>query len=43
MLKDVSNTLQNFKFMEATVFEIALVGPADPPTPGKRFGYQKAW
>ena len=28
-LKDVSNTLQNFKFMGATVFEIAG-GPADP-------------
>ena len=29
MLKDVSNTLQNFKFMGATVFEIAW-GLSDP-------------
>ena len=34
MLKDVSNTIQNFMFMSATVLEIAG-GPADPrpPTP----------
>ena len=39
--KDVSNTLQNFEFIRAMVFEIAK-GPPDPP-PGKSCGYQMAW
>ena len=30
--KGVSNTLQNFTFIRATIFEIAG-GPADPPPP----------
>ena len=39
MLKDVSNTLQNFKFMKAMVFEI-VGDPAEPPL-GKGVGTKR--